>query len=211
MSTQSELLVLQKKLAKKADKNAFRELFESVSPKLCKFASQYVTIEEAEEVVYLVMTRLWNNRKDILNINNLNTYLYKAVRFEVIKVNKKKQRFNLVVLDNETEQSNQEHFCSPVTPDVIMAAKELHTFLNQQVEKLPPKCRLAFKLIKEDGLKYAEAAEIMGVSTNTVENHISKAVRQLKDAVLDYQKEEKTTYNKLPNQLFSIFLLFFFI
>mgnify|MGYP001042894102 CR=1 FL=1 len=189
MDSQSELLSLQKQLSKKADKQAFRKLFEMVSPKLCKFACQYVTIEEAEEVVYLVLTRVWKNRKELHKINNLNTYLYKAVRFEVIKINKRNKRYNLVVLDNETENANQEHFCAPITPDIILAAKELHHFLNEQVENLPPKCRLAFKLVKEDGLKYAAAAEIMGVSKNTIENHVAKAVKQLREAVLAYQKD----------------------
>ena len=211
MKTQSELLTLQKKLSKKADKHAFRRLFELVSPNLCKFASQYVSIEEAEEVVYLILTRLWNNRKNITNINNLNTYLYKAVRFEVIKVNKKKKRFTPVVLDDVTEQINQEYFCSPITPDAILAAKELHVFLNQQVENLPPKCRLAFKLIKEDGLKYAEAAEIMGVSKNTIENHVAKAVKLLKEAVILYQKDVSPSQKNHIQQILPIFLIFFCI
>lgn len=209
MEIESELLSIQKRVAKGNDKKAFRDLFEKVSPKLCRFASQYVTIEEAEEVVYLVLTRLWNNRKDILNINNLNTYLYKAVRFEVIKVNKRKHRVNLVVLDSDTEQSNQEHFCAPITPDAILAAKELHHFLNKQVDNLPPKCRLAFKLVKEDGLKYAEAAEVMGVSKNTVENHIAKAIKSLKEAIIVYQRDTKSSQSPSAQQILSAFLIFF--
>jgi len=209
MDTQGELHALQKILAKNADRRAFKKLFEIVSPKLCKFACQYVSIEEAEEVVYLVLTRIWKNRKDILKINNLNTYLYKAVRFEVIKVNKRKKRVNLVVLDQNTEQAHPEHFCAPITPDALLAAKELHNFLNQQTDSLPPKCRLAFKLVKEDGLKYAEAADIMGVSKNTVENHVTKAIRFLKEAVLTYQKDKKSSSKVSAQKILSTFLIFF--
>lgn len=212
MITQNELLSLQKRLSKNADKKAFRKLFDNLSPKLCRFACQYVTVEEAEEVVNLVLIRLWKNRKEIIKISNLTIYLYKAVRFEVIKVNKRKSRVNLVVLDKDTEQANPEYFCSLISPDEILAAKELHHFLNKQVEQLSPKSRLAFKLVKEDGMKYAEAAKVIGVSKNTVENHVATALKILKKAIIVYQQGDvKSKKNISPKQILSFFLFFFCI
>lgn len=49
----------------------------------------------------------------------------------------------------------------------------------EQLETLPPKCREAFLLRKVDGLSQAQIATEMGISENTVEKHLGKALRML--------------------------------
>jgi RNA polymerase sigma factor (sigma-70 family) len=51
------------------------------------------------------------------------------------------------------------------------------------VMQLPPKCRLIFKLIKEDGLKYREVAELLGLSQKTVEHQLSIAVKRIAQSI----------------------------
>ncbi|WP_373781588.1 sigma-70 family RNA polymerase sigma factor [Kaistella sp.] len=48
----------------------------------------------------------------------------------------------------------------------------------------PPKCREVFILSKVDGLKYKEIAEQLNISTKTIENHMTKALRIIREAML---------------------------
>jgi RNA polymerase sigma-70 factor (ECF subfamily) len=55
--------------------------------------------------------------------------------------------------------------------------------LFQALAELPKRCREVFILCKLDGCKYSEAAERMGISINTVEKHMVKALRHCRDAL----------------------------
>ena len=48
------------------------------------------------------------------------------------------------------------------------------------MDELPPRCRLVFELVKQDGFKYKEVAKLLDVSVNTVENQIGTAMSKLR-------------------------------
>ncbi|WP_245832444.1 sigma-70 family RNA polymerase sigma factor [Massilibacteroides vaginae] len=55
--------------------------------------------------------------------------------------------------------------------------------INSAINSLPQKTKVAFKLIREDNLKYKEVSEILGISVKTVEAHVTTAVRKLREAL----------------------------
>ncbi len=55
--------------------------------------------------------------------------------------------------------------------------------IEREIDKLPPKCKIIFKLVKEDSLKYKEVAEILNISVKTVENQLAIALRKIGNAV----------------------------
>ncbi len=55
--------------------------------------------------------------------------------------------------------------------------------IYKAIESLPPKCRMIFRLVKEDGLRYKEVADILHLSVKTVENQLAIAVRKIGRAV----------------------------
>ena len=52
--------------------------------------------------------------------------------------------------------------------------------MNEAINNLPEKCKLTFKLVREEKMKYREVAEVLGISQKTVEAHLSKAVKILR-------------------------------
>jgi RNA polymerase sigma-70 factor (ECF subfamily) len=48
---------------------------------------------------------------------------------------------------------------------------------------LPPRCKLVYKLIKEDGLRYKEVAEILGISVKTIDNQLAIALGKIGKAI----------------------------
>jgi RNA polymerase sigma-70 factor (ECF subfamily) len=49
-------------------------------------------------------------------------------------------------------------------PEQLMIAAEMIHKIHEAVQSLPARCSLIFKLIKEEGLKYREAAELLNLS-----------------------------------------------
>lgn len=64
----------------------------------------------------------------------------------------------------------------------------LDLLIKRALAELPPKCRLAFKLSRFDGLTYPEVAAKMGISVKMVEKHISKALLAFRAAVTERDK-----------------------
>ena len=60
-----------------------------------------------------------------------------------------------------------------------MLTAEMMNRVQKAINDLPPRCQLIFKLIKEDGLKYREVAELLNLSIKTIENQMAIAIRKI--------------------------------
>ena len=73
------------------------------------------------------------------------------------------------------------------TPEDDLISKEKINQLNNAIEALPAKCKTAFKLVREDKLKYKEVAAILEISVKTLEAHLATAIKKLREFL---RKEE---------------------
>ena len=72
------------------------------------------------------------------------------------------------------------HFKSPFfNPAELLLSKEAVDKIMEAVNDLPPKCKLIFRLIKEDGLRYAEVASLLNISVKTVEAQMAIALKRI--------------------------------
>jgi RNA polymerase sigma-70 factor (ECF subfamily) len=55
--------------------------------------------------------------------------------------------------------------------------------IKQAVDSLPPRCKLIFKLVREDGLRYGEVAEILSLSVKTIDAQMVIAVSKIRESV----------------------------
>ena len=76
-------------------------------------------------------------------------------------------------------------------PYEVYVAHELSELTFKTIERLPPKRKLTYKFIKDDGLSYKEVAELLEISERTVEVHLKLAVRELRNVVKEYLKGKK--------------------
>jgi len=63
---------------------------------------------------------------------------------------------------------------------------ELQKAIKGAIAKLPPQCRKVFELSRMEQMSYSKIAEELQISTNTVENHMSKALKMLRADLKDY-------------------------
>ena len=60
-----------------------------------------------------------------------------------------------------------------------MITAEIMKKIREAVNDLPPRCKMIFKLVREDGLRYKEVADILNVSVNTVDAQMVIAVKRI--------------------------------
>ena len=131
--------------------------------------------EVAEEIVTDVFVKCWLNRNNLQDLERPDTYLFVAVKNQSLNYLKKYSSVHVISLDGE----NDVNLVDTANPQVRLEKKELHFQLDQAINSLPQQCRIIFRLIKEDGLKYKEVAEILNISPRTVQTQLFRAMHKL--------------------------------
>jgi RNA polymerase sigma-70 factor (family 1) len=181
MISAEEIQYLQRQIARFDDQQAYRLLFTALYPYLYPFARTLVKAKEpAEEVVSDVFMKVWEKRQELEKIENLKVYLYVATRHIALNYLEKQRRNATDTLDHFQAS---ELISVYIDPEQLLITADMMQLLRKAIDRLPPKCRVIFKLVKEDGLKYREVAEILNISTKTVENQVTIALQKLGNAV----------------------------
>lgn len=159
---------------------ALKSLYMTYFGPLMRFTGMYVSSPaEAEEIVSDTFLAIWNNRKQLPDVVNFDSYIYMVARHKAISFYRK-QHMEQVSLD---EISIDLFTSTETTPEEELISQEEIRRLNQAIDSLPAKCKMAFKLVREDQLKYKEAATILNISVKTLEAHLANAVRKLREAL----------------------------
>ena len=163
------------------DEAAFRQVYLSFYKRLYQFARAIVkTREPAEEIVEDVFIRIWQQREQLPSIRNLRVYLYTATKNTALNYLSKKARESITEpFDHIQIELNG----SAVNPEQILITAEMYKKIQKAVESLPPRCKMIFKLVREDGLRYKEIAEILNISVNTIDAQMAIAVKRIAAAL----------------------------
>lgn len=193
----SDLLGIQQRAAA-GDEEAFKQIYYHFYKKLYLFSLALVkTKEAAEEITEDVFIKIWQQKENISAIHNLRVYLYIATKNTSLNYLSKKAKDNLT---QPFDNINVDLFKSTVTPEELMITAEMYRKIQQQVEALPLRCKMIFKLIREDGLKYKEVSDILNISVNTIDVQMAIAVKKIAVALkpeFDFLAAEKTGSAKL--------------
>lgn len=168
--------LLLQKIQDEDDQQAFKQLYQLFFFRLYQFAYSYVRSKEnAEEVVNDVFLTLWQNRGTLNTINNINVYLYVAIKNASLNYLRKKNHALPLSIDDLAVP----HLNFVLNPELIMITRELQSLIRGAIEQLPPRCKIIFKLVKEDGLSYKEVSSILGISVKTVDAQLYIALKKL--------------------------------
>ncbi|WP_212006016.1 RNA polymerase sigma-70 factor [Chitinophaga sp. HK235] len=171
---------LQRRISLYDDETAYKELFLHFYEPLVQFADSFVRSGQiAEEVVSDVFINIWEGRQRLEQIDNLRVYLYVSTKNIALKYLMRQQKKAALSLDEITPDMESPHY----NPEEQLISAELLARFEQAVSELPPRCKLIFKLIKEDGLRYKEIAEILNVSIKTIDNQLAIALARIARAI----------------------------
>lgn len=160
----------------RGDQQALRKLVLHFSPSLHRFAcSMMGNMQEAEEIVSDVFVKLWRQRAHLPAVNALKYYLYKSVRNTALNYIKQNNRRAAGHYNWEVTALN----AGMPTPEDFLISKEQLVFIRDAISALPPRCQEIFMLVKEEGLSYAEVADLLDISAATVNVQITIALKKI--------------------------------
>ncbi len=160
------------------DRDAFEQVFRTHYRPLCAFALQYVKDgDRAQDLVQDLFVRLWQERERLQVATSIKSYLFAAVRNRCLNALAATGRLH--PLDEEMHDRPQEDDRTE-TEHAERAAR-----VQAAIEALPEERRKVFRLSRNEGLKYHEIAERLGISIKTVENQMGKALKTLREELAD--------------------------
>jgi len=184
------------RIAAGSDKKAFEEFYDLYYAKMVSIASVFAPdTEHAEEIVSESLLKLINHRKKLSSVRNINSYLFLCVKNQALTYIKKNKPYFSQVSIHKMEDH---HFNTPMTPEEQVMGNELEDIITGLIAQMPPKRKVIFELIKNDGLSYKEVAKFLDISTKTVEVHMGLALQGMRQGIQHYKAEQSTKKQSLP-------------
>lgn len=195
MDTVAAINDLQKRIALFEDMKAYRELYEMLFYNLQRFSCAFVKSREtAEEIVSDVFIKVWQMRGRLTEIRNLKEYLYIITKNFSLNYLTKNYKNKTVCLDD----IQFETVAQIRTPEDLYISADMLNHIRETIGQLPPKCKIIFQLIREDGLQYKEVASILNISVFTVRNQLAIAVKKIGETLPQNLLLHKTAHSLKP-------------
>jgi RNA polymerase sigma-70 factor (ECF subfamily) len=180
----TEIKYLLNDIALNSSRASFKRLYLFYYGKLFNLAKSLVKQDElAEEITNDVFMNLWARRASLAEINNFTYYCYTSVKNKALTCLSKNQLKSVNIDDVNVDVAD-----SSATGEDKLVCEDLTKLINTTLSKLSDQCRLVFKLVKEDGLKYREVADLLDISIKTVEYHMGNALKTLAQGLRDSPK-----------------------
>jgi RNA polymerase sigma-70 factor, ECF subfamily len=170
------------------DVAAFTLIVDRYVPALLAFATERLRSRpDAEEIVQDVFALIWANRVQWAITVPLRTYLYQSVRNRIANWYRDTSVHQSIFTQSGKGPPEQR---APIGTDDPLKEDELKSSLRAALDRLPDRCREVFLLSREHGLTYPEIATVLGITTKTVERHMTRALCALRLALKDWTSNE---------------------
>lgn len=152
----------------------FQGIFSAHYEGLCHYAFTILRdMDEAEDLVQSMFMKWWEKRGEIEIRQTIKSYLFRAVYNQCMNHLEhrqvKQKHLDHTAYEWAQEKQLPEAFASELEENVVIA-----------INQLPEQCRIIFIMSRYEEMKYNEIASKLGISPNTVENQISKALKILR-------------------------------
>lgn len=171
-------------LWQKGEELAFEAIYKRYAVQLLSIAYQKVGERDiAEDIVQEVFITLFRNKEAADGISSLFAYLYVTLKNKILDAYRRDVLQRKYVHHVNTSFDEKEN-----SPYFQIETRDLEKKLECEIERLPPQCGKVFKLSRQKHLSNKEIALQLGISENTVEQHMRKALRILRGNLLYYDK-----------------------
>ena len=162
---------------KNGDVLAFDQIYELYSHKLFSFVFKILKNEvEVDDIVQEVFVKIWESRSKLQDYKSLNSYIFTIAYNNSIDLIRKR------ISSNDYLEHLKYSASINFTPTFISQIEfnELNSHVEKLIANLPDRQKQVYLLHRVEGLTYPEIAEQLGISKNTVENHMVKALKYLR-------------------------------
>ncbi len=169
------------------DDSAFSELYDYVAPRLYAFLLRQTRDQaRAEDLVQQTLLQMHCARRHFAPGAEVIPWAFAiARRLFIDGIRKRKHE---VLMSNEEEEMTRASSIPPTSidlPDALFASKQLAGRIQRELERMPEAQRIAFELVRQDGLSMAEAAEVLGTTVAAVKLRAHRSYEALRLALGD--------------------------
>jgi RNA polymerase sigma-70 factor (ECF subfamily) len=161
-----------------SDSAAFTEIYNRYHKPVYKYLISLVKVPQlTEDLLHEVFLKLWENREKIEIRESFSGYLFRICH------NKAADMIRKIAGERSLKMALLLHY-QGFTPDEYRSREELQRFDNlveQALDSLSPQRRKVYELCRRQEKSYQEVAAELGISTNTVKEHMAKALSTLRN------------------------------
>lgn len=153
----------------------YRKLYMQYAPMLLRFAEKFVSPFFSEDIVHDVFLKIWDKQVFSLPEPEVKNILYAAVRNACIDYLRRvslEQEF----VDKRAVQLKLDELNFYEGAEELFMRKDLMIHVMKKIDELPERRREIFRMSYLEGLKTAEIADKLNLSTRTVENHLYRTL-----------------------------------
>lgn len=162
---------------KKSDIEAFKEIFKYLNDNIYHFLVYKVHDSKvAEDILQDVFISFWENRRKLNKNKSVISYIYTIANNFALNY----LRHQTIVHKYQLKYNQAE---SEISVHEILENKELSEYINKAIERLSDKVKTVFLMSRIENLSYKEIAERLGISISTVESHIVKALKCIRESI----------------------------
>ena len=168
------------------DEDAFCELYATYKNRLIYFAMRFLKSREyAEDVFQDAFTVVWQSRRFINPDASFSSYLYTIMRNRIL--NQLRNAANEEKL-KEIILSQALDYTEDTKREVML--NDLKSLISHALQQLTPRQREIFEMSREAQLSHKEIADKLGISVNTVQEHISISLKLIRTYLIKYSGSE---------------------
>ncbi len=177
------------------DRAEFARLVETYSPQIYRLALKILgNAQDAEDVLQNTFLKALQSLPTFEGRSSLSTWLYRIAVNEALMLIRK-HRPEVQVLAGDSDSDDDEDYI-PVQfvdwttiPEDALLSSEAVTYLDQAIQRLPPKLRLVFLLRDVEGLSIRETSEALGLTDTAVKTRLLRARLFLREQLSGYYQE----------------------
>ena len=159
-----------------SDKKAFEVIFRRYAKRLYDYAKRNISLkEDCEELIQEVFESLWQRRKNLSHVTVLDAYLFRMVKYKVIRYFRNSQ-----MRKNYAEHFTLFEAVYDTVPEAEHDSATISSLIEKSISKLPERCQFALKLRLHENLSNNDIAKRMNITKKTVEAYMYKAFDHLR-------------------------------
>lgn len=171
---------------RQSDREAYAAVFDAMHAPLFRYVRSITNdASAARDITQDVFVKLWESRRSLDPDQSLKAYLYRTARNRAY--NHERNRRTRTDKEDDVRADSPAQPAPHTAPDEAVDARMLDRRLRRWVDDLPDRQREALSLSRFEGLSHEAIAEIMDISPRTVNNHIVRALKSLRQNVHAYE------------------------
>jgi RNA polymerase sigma-70 factor, ECF subfamily len=170
------------RLLREGDEGAFESIFRRWYAPLVRLSESLTRSRaRAEEIVQDVMLELWRRRATLEADGSPQAYLFQSTRNRSLND----------IRHERVKERGEPHVVAATAPfgpaaDTLLEEGEIAAAVHEALSELSDRSRTVFEMSRMQGLRYQEIAESLGISIKTVEAHMGKALRHLRERMAQW-------------------------